>query len=47
MKQDLRIWKDVQRGQAFEIEVDGEPVIAYEGETVAAALMAAGIRDGR
>jgi sarcosine oxidase subunit alpha len=44
MTPDLRIWKDVQRGQAFEIEVDGEPVVAYEGETVAAALMAAGIR---
>ena len=44
MTQDLRIWKDVQRGQAFEIEVDGSPVVAYEGETVAAALMAAGVR---
>ena len=44
MAQDLRIWKDVQRGQAFEIEVDGVPVVAYEGETVAAALMAVGIR---
>jgi sarcosine oxidase subunit alpha len=44
MTQDLRIRKDVQRGQAFEIEVDGLPVVAYEGETVAAALMAAGIR---
>ena len=44
MTQDLRIWKDVLRGQAFEIEVDGVPVVAYEGETVAAALIAAGIR---
>ena len=44
MMEDLRIWKDVQRGQAFEIEVDGMPVAAYEGETVAAALTAAGIR---
>ena len=44
MTQDLRIWKDVQRGQAFEMEVDGIAVVAYEGETVAAALMAAGIR---
>lgn len=44
MTQDMRICKDVQRGQAFEIEVDGVPVVAYEGETVAAALMAAGIR---
>ena len=44
MTQDLRIWKDVQRGQGFEIVVDGVPVVAYEGETVAAALTAAGIR---
>lgn len=44
MIQDLRIWKDVQRGEAFEIEVDGMPIVAYKGETVAAALMAAGIR---
>jgi sarcosine oxidase subunit alpha len=44
MTQDLRIWKDVQRGQAFDIEVDGRPVAAYEGETVAAAITAAGIR---
>jgi sarcosine oxidase subunit alpha len=47
MTQDLRIWKDVQRGQAFTIEIDGVPVVAYEGETVAAALMAAGIRTTR
>ena len=44
MTQDLRIWKDVQRGGPFEIEVDGLPVVAYEGETVAAALKAAVIR---
>ena len=44
MTQDLRIWKDVQRGKAFEIEVDGVTVVAYEGETVAAALTAADIR---
>ncbi len=41
---DLRIWKDVERDQAFEIEIDGLQVVAYEGETVGAALMAAGIR---
>jgi sarcosine oxidase subunit alpha len=44
MTPDLRIWKDVQRGQPFDIEVDGVPVVAYEGETVAAVLTAAGIR---
>ena len=42
--EDLRIWKDVERGQAFEIEIDGLTVMAYEGETVGAVLMAAGIR---
>ena len=41
---DLRIWKDVERGQPFEIEVDGEKVKAYEGETVATVLMASGKR---
>ena len=44
MTQDLRICKDVQRGAAFKIQVDGVPVAAYEGETVAAAITAAGIR---
>ncbi len=42
--EDLRITKDVERGQAFELEVDGVMITAYEGETVAAALTAAGIR---
>ena len=40
----MRIPNDVERGLAFEIEVDGRKVAAYKGETVAAALMAAGIR---
>lgn len=30
-----------QRGAEIEFEFDGEPVVAYEGETVAAALLAA------
>ncbi|MBI3966048.1 MAG: (2Fe-2S)-binding protein [Chloroflexi bacterium] len=30
------------RGEAFEIEVDGEAVTAYPGETVAAVLVASG-----
>lgn len=34
----------VQRGTPFEIEVDGSKVTAYQGETVATALMAAGVR---
>jgi predicted molibdopterin-dependent oxidoreductase YjgC len=35
---------DVQRGEALEVHVDGQPMKAYAGETVAAALMAAGVR---
>jgi len=34
----------VERGRSFEIEVDGERIPAYEGETIAAALLAAGKR---
>ena len=43
---DLRVRADVgvQRGRRLEFEVDGEPVVAFEGETVAAALLAHGIR---
>ncbi len=41
---DLRIYKDVERSESFELECDGVMIKAYEGETVAAALMAAGIR---
>lgn len=37
-----RITAGVERGPALEIEVDGEAVTAYEGETVATALLAAG-----
>lgn len=33
----------VQRGQTVRIEIDGKTVYAYEGETIAAALMAAGV----
>jgi sarcosine oxidase subunit alpha len=39
-----RVFKGVERGQPFEIEVDGEKIVAYEGETVGAALLAAGRR---
>ena len=34
----------IERGRELTIEVDGEPVIAYEGETVAGALMGIGKR---
>ena len=33
---------DVKRGNALEISVDGEQIPAYDGETVAAALIASG-----
>ena len=39
-----RIQAGVERGECFEIEVDGEMISAYEGETIAAALLAAGKR---
>lgn len=35
---------DITRGTSFEIEVDGRRVLAYEGESLATVLMAAGIR---
>jgi D-hydroxyproline dehydrogenase subunit gamma len=38
----LRLDTNVERGRPIQISVDGEPVQAYEGETVAAALLAAG-----
>ncbi len=34
----------INRGQPFEIEVDGKLIDAYQGETVATAMLAAGIR---
>ncbi len=41
---DLRIQKDFRRGQSLRIEVDGEIVQAFEGETIATALLASGRR---
>ena len=35
---------NLQRGKSFNIEVDGQQLIAHEGETVATVLLAAGIR---
>jgi predicted molibdopterin-dependent oxidoreductase YjgC len=32
----------VRRGPVFEILVDGAPVVAYEGETIATALLGSG-----
>jgi len=41
---DLRTDGDLARGEAVTIRVDGRALAAYAGETVAAALWAAGIR---
>ena len=41
---DLRIPGSRDRGRKVRFHVDGQPVEAYEGETVAAALWASGIR---
>ncbi len=42
MSDDLRILQGIQRGLSFSIEVNGEKVTAYPGETIAAVLLAAG-----
>lgn len=42
-----RITTGVERGVPFRLTVDGEPVEAYPGETVATALLAAGRRVAR
>ena len=42
-----RVEKGVERGRQFEIQVDGQKVIAYEGETIAAAALAAGLQTFR
>jgi D-hydroxyproline dehydrogenase subunit gamma len=41
----MRTWRRIarERGDAVTITVDGEPVRAYAGETVAAAMLAGGV----
>ncbi|MFI5342283.1 MAG: (2Fe-2S)-binding protein [Candidatus Methylomirabilales bacterium] len=39
-----RLAGNVERGRAIQLRVDGQLIPAYEGETVAAALLAAGRR---
>ena len=39
---DSRVTVGVERGDRFEIDVDGDKLIAFQGETIAAALVAAG-----
>ena len=43
-KIERRVFKGVERSQPFEIAVDGKKIVAYEGETIGAALLAAGCR---
>jgi len=38
----IRLEKEIERGDAVTIFVDGRPVKAYKGETIAAALIADG-----
>jgi predicted molibdopterin-dependent oxidoreductase YjgC len=40
----LRLDTNLDRGRPVQITVDGEPMQAYEGESLAAVLMAAGRR---
>lgn len=42
MQPDLRITEEIERGEGFDITVDGERIRAFPGETVAGALLAAG-----
>jgi predicted molibdopterin-dependent oxidoreductase YjgC len=42
--QTLRLDKNIRRGREIHLQVDGQPIVAYEGETIATALMAAGFR---
>ena len=42
MPPDLRIANTFDRGQPISITVNGAPVTAYRGESVAAALLASG-----
>lgn len=43
-KNDYRVNTGISRGAEIEIMVDGQPTKAYEGETVAAAILATGRR---
>lgn len=43
----MRIDQGIQRGKGFEISVDGQPVLAYPGETLATVMLCAGQRSFR
>lgn len=47
VKQSGSLLPEVQRGRPIKIQVDGKPIVAYDGETVAAAMLAAGIQTFR
>lgn len=40
----LRISQDMERGAPVQLTFNGQPLLAYEGETIAAAIMAGGER---
>jgi predicted molibdopterin-dependent oxidoreductase YjgC len=40
----LRLDSNVERGRPVQITVDGEKIVAYEGESLAAAMLASGRR---
>lgn len=42
-----RLMKNVERGRSVTVTVDGQPIAAYQGETLAAALLASGRRTFR
>lgn len=42
-----RLTKNIERGRSVTVAVDGQPISAYQGETLAAALLAAGRRTFR
>lgn len=44
MENDLRIQRGISRGEPFTIQVNGQTVDAYPGETLASVMMAAGWR---
>ena len=43
IEQSGSILPEVQRGHPIQIQVDGKPIDAFEGETIAAAMLTAGI----
>jgi predicted molibdopterin-dependent oxidoreductase YjgC len=45
--EDTRFYGGVTRGQELQVFLDGRPIVAYEGESVAAALLASGVRTFR